>query len=102
VLSPQLQGTPLKVQVSHWKVPSVGDSPETLLERGRGEKELEIELEFPREAQKSQRGPGTNRRHSFPLPYHQQGSFGLEAGLKPPLQPQGVQTLRSQRKIKVQ
>ena len=47
VLSPQLQGTPLNVQVSHWKVPSVGDSPETLLERGRGEKELEIELEFP-------------------------------------------------------
>lgn len=47
VLSPQLWGTLWKVQVSHWKVPSLGDSPETLLGRGRREKELEIELEFP-------------------------------------------------------
>lgn len=55
-MGPQL---PMKVQVSHWKFPSLGDSPEKLSGRAGGKKELETELEFPGGAQYSHGGPGT-------------------------------------------
>lgn len=49
---------PTKLQASHWKFHHE-ETLEMLLGRAGRVKELEIELEFPREAQISQGGPST-------------------------------------------